>query len=107
MRFHALEVALDIIVRLREVLPVIRRRDTRLATQIRDAASSVALNLGEGHRRLGRDRGHLFSIASGSAEEVRSALRVAVAWGYLGESRIDDVLKRVDEIQAMLWRLTR
>jgi four helix bundle protein len=88
-------------------LPSIRRRDPRLATHIRDAGSSVALNLGEGNRREGRDRTHLWRIASGSAEEVRTALRVAVAWGYLSEEAVVDALARIDCLQAMLWKLTR
>ena len=107
MRFDALDLAFDIVCQLREVLPAIRKRDAKLATQIRDAGSSVALNLGEGNRRQGRDRCYLFNIASGSAEEVRCALRVAVAWGYLGESRVDAILGPIDRLQAILWRLTR
>ena len=96
MRFHALELALGIIAILRKLLPSIRRRDSRLANQIRDAGSSVVLNLGEGNRRVGRDRAHLWRIASGSAEEVRSALQVAVAWGYLSEKIVAEALKRID-----------
>ena len=107
MRFHALELALGILALLRKLLPSIRRHDSRLANQIRDAGSSIALNLGEGNRRAGRDRAHLWRIASGSAEEVRSALRVAVAWGYLSEKTVADALKRVDHLQAILWKLTR
>ena len=57
MRFHALELALSIISSLRRLLPAIRSRDPRLASQIRDAGSSIALNLGEGNRRRGgKDR---------------------------------------------------
>ena len=107
MRFHALELALRIIAILRQVLPSIRKRDPRLATHVRDAGSSIALNLGEGNRRQGRDRAHLWRIASGSAEEVRTALRVAVAWGYLGEKAVAEALARIDSLQAMLWKLTR
>ena len=107
MRFHALELALLIIAILRQVLPSIRKRDPRLATHLREAGSSVALNLGEGNRRQGRDRAHLWRIASGSAEEVRTALRVAVAWGYLGEKTIAEALARIDSLQAMRWKLTR
>ena len=42
-----------------------------------------ARNRGEGSRRVGRDRPNLYRIAAGSAEEVRVALWVARAWGYL------------------------
>jgi four helix bundle protein len=107
MRFEALELSLSTIASLRGLLPLLRRRDPRLASQIRDAASSVALNLGEGNRRQGLDRIHLWRIASGSAEEVRTALRVAVAWGYVGERAVAEALGRIDSLQAILWRLTR
>ena len=107
MRFHALELALGIITILRELLPAIQRRDPKLATHIRDAGSSVALNLGEGNRRSGRDGTHLWRVASGSAEEVRCALRVAVAWGHVDARAVAEALDRIDHLQAMLWKLTR
>ena len=105
MRFEALELALCIIAQLPNILRAIRRHDSRLANQIRDAGSSVVLNLGEGSRRRGRDRSHLFSISAGSAEEVRVALRVALAWGYLTEHSLRDVLEDIDRLQRMLWKL--
>ena len=107
MRFHALELSLLIIDDLASILPLVRRRDGRLACQIRDAGSSIALNLAEGNRRQGRDKIHLWNVASGSAEEVRTALRVAVAWGHLERARVAQVLGRIDHLQAMLWKLTR
>ena len=87
MRFYALDLALLIIFRLRDVLPAIARCDARLHKQLREAGSSIALNLGEGSRRRGRDRRFLYTVASGSAEEVRTGLRTALAWGYPGEGR--------------------
>ena len=105
MRFEALELALGIIAQLRKILRTIRRHDSRLANQIRDAGSSVVLNLGEGSRRRGRDRSHLFSISAGSAEEVRVALRVAQAWGYLTETSLRDILEDIDRLQRILWKL--
>ena len=98
MRFEALELSLSCIAILRKLLPSIRTRDSRLATHIRDAGSSVSLNLGEGNRRTGRDRLHLWNIAAGSAEEVRVALRVAVAWGYLEEKAVAEALQHIDRL---------
>jgi four helix bundle protein len=107
MRLEALELSLSCIAILRKLFPSSRVRDSRLATHIRDAGSSVSLNLAEGNRRTGRDRIHLWNIASGSAEEVRIALRVAVAWGYLGENAVTEALQRIDHLQAVLWKLRR
>jgi four helix bundle protein len=45
-------------------------------------------------------------IAAGSAEEVRTALRLAAAWGDLQQEAIEPALRLVDRIIAMLWRLT-
>ena len=104
--FHAYEVAKQLIRELRPLLPVIRREDKNLASQLQRAATSVALNLAEGNRRLGRDRVHAFSIAAGSADEVRAALEVAEAWGYLPGPRTRPALGMVDRQLALLWRLT-
>jgi hypothetical protein len=47
------------------------------------------------------------SVAAGSADELRTALRVAEAWGDLEASRFKQALALLDRVQAMLWRLTR
>ncbi len=107
MGFLALDHTFGIVRQLRPLVSSIRRHDSKLANQLRDAGSSVALTLGEGNRRQGRDRGHLWRVASGSAEEVRTALRVAEAWGYIDQAEAAAVLTDIDELQAMLWKLTR
>ncbi len=82
-RFRTLEASYQVIRDLRDLMHLIRRRSDWLARQIESAASSVSLNLGEGNRRLGKDRLHHFRMAAGSADEVRCALHVAEAWGYV------------------------
>jgi len=105
MTFQALELSIDLIRSLRAPVDVLRLRDPGLHKQIRAAASSVALNLGEGNRRVGADRLHHFRIAAGSAEEVRTAWRVAEAWGDLEMARIAEPLRLLDRLLGMLWRL--
>ena len=78
----------------------------KVAQQIEASASSVAANLGEGNRRQGRDRVHFFRIAAGGAEETRTHLRVALAWGWVSEGEIGASLRLLDRELAMLWRLT-
>ena len=85
----------------------IRRHSARLATQIEDAASSIAANVAEGNRRVGKDRLHLFRVAAGSADEMRTHLRVAEAWGYVTMDDVDTSLQLADRELAMLSRLTR
>ena len=106
MAFHVLDLAVDTVRELRPLHAELRRRDPRLARQLRDAASSIALNLGEGNRRTGKDRTQLWRVAAGSAEEVRIALRVAQAWGDLDERRLTEALGRIDRILRILWKLT-
>lgn len=107
MRFDAFEVSLQLVRSLRAVLTRLHTRDTSLATQIKRAAASVPLNLNEGRRRTGKDRIHFWKIAAGSADEVRAALRVAEAFGYLELDAIAEPLQFADRVLAMLWRLTR
>jgi len=104
--FQALEVALEIVGSLRGVVWAIRRHDVKLAQQIVASASSVAANLAEGNRRSGRDRASFFRIAAGSADETRTHLRVAMAWGFIQTSDTEAAMQLLDRELAMLWRLT-
>ena len=106
MRFEALELSIRTIQSLRSPVERLRVRDVDLYRQIRAAASSVPLNLAEGRRRMGKDRLQHWRIAAGSAEETRTALRVAVAWGDLEESEVKEALELIDRVLGMLWRLT-
>ena len=105
MRFEALELALLIIRLLRKLLPAIRRHDPNLHKQLRDAGSSMPMNLAEGNRRKGRDRIYLWSVAAGSADEIHAGLRTAAAWGYFSEESASEALELLDRLQAMLWKL--
>jgi four helix bundle protein len=102
----AFEVALSVIGEIRGSVLRVRRQDGDLAKQLTRAASSIAANLAEGSRRVGKDRLHFFRIAAGSAEETRAHLRVAVAWGYLQGGDIERALGLLDRQLRLLWGLT-
>lgn len=104
--FHAFNLSIAFIRLLCPVVELLEQRDRDLARQLRKAASSVALNLGEGRKRIGRDRQHLWRIANGSAEECLACLLVAEAWGHVQASDIDAPLTMLDQLLAMCWRLT-
>ena len=104
--FIAKEVATDLIRAVLEVLQLLARHDRSLAQQLRNAASSVLLNVAEGNRRVGRDRLHFFRIAAGSAAEVDAILEAAVAWRFVGESDVNDARRLVDRELGLLWGLT-
>ena len=105
--FEVYEVALDMIRSLRNVLVKIRMHNPSLFTQIEKAGPSVPLNLNEGRRRCGRDRKHLWRIAAGSADEVKAALDVAEAFGYVEMKDIEKTRRFIDRILAMTWKMTR
>ena len=107
MPFEALEVSLEVIRSLWPPLARIRTRDPKLYQQIRSAANSISLNLAEGRRRHRKDKTHLWSIAAGSADEVSTALRNAVAWGDIEEEAVARTLELLDRVLAMLWRLRK
>ena len=107
MSFVALQVALSLIHSLRGPVRAIRKPNTKQANQLVDSASSVAANLGEGNRRVGRDRLHFFRIAAGSAEETRVHLLVALGWGWVNERDIAESLELLDRQLRLLHGLTR
>jgi four helix bundle protein len=102
--FHAYDAALAMVAALRPVLAELAKGDRALTDQVRRAASSVTLNLAEGNRRMGQDRLQFFRIAAGSAAEVRAALEVARAWGYIDAAAVAEA--ELDRVLAMVWRLT-
>jgi four helix bundle protein len=101
------QVALETITALRPLMPRIQRQDRSLSVQLTRAVSSVVLNIGEAeYSDPGNRRARLHS-AAGSANESRSALLVAVAWGYVSEPQAWPAAELLDRVVAMLWRLTR
>src|SRR5262249_43816629 len=83
MRMQVHELALSIIEALAPMMPLIQRQDRSLALQLRASASSIVLNIAEAaYSDPGNKRARFFS-AAGSANESRSAIRVAVAWRYV------------------------
>ena len=102
--FIAHDVSLELIRELRTLMPAIQRFDRDLATQLRTAATSVTLNLSEGQRSGGGNQRRHYELAHGSANEVKGALTVAEAWGWLDDpARARAIL---DRLLALLWRLT-
>jgi four helix bundle protein len=100
------QVALQMIREIKPLIDRIARHDRSLAKQIQSSSSSVALNIGEGAYSLGGNVIARYSDAAGSASETRSALQVALAWGYIAQEPTEAVDAKLDRILAMLWGLT-
>ncbi len=105
-RFEVLDVALAGVAALGPLVDKMKQSDKDLACQLRRAASSVPMCIAEGAERAGRDRVHLYRVAAGSAAEVRTALSVAVAWGYVDAVTAGGIDALFDRVAAMLYRLT-
>ena len=92
------EVAVELVRDLRPLMPAIARRDRSLAQQIRRSASSIALNIAEGECSDEGTARARYNSAAGSANETRTALQVASAWGYIEEERSRACLERIDRV---------
>jgi len=98
--------ALQAATGLREIMPLIRKRDRSLFEQVHRAMNSVVLNIAEADGNdLGTSKAR-FSSACGSAKEVRAGLQLAVAYGYVASSTASKVDTALDEVCAMSWRLS-
>ena len=106
MRFQVFDISIGVIRAVRPLLSRIEQRDKGLAKQLREAASSVPLNLSEGRRRVGKDRLHFWRIAAGSADETRACLLVSEAWGYVLPDDTKEPLDLLDSVLAITWTLT-
>lgn len=106
MAFEVEELAIELIGVLRPLVGRVQGRDPKLADQVRRAASSVALNIGEANRLEAGNRRQRFITAAGSASEVRSALRVAGEWRYFTAEEGEHAQSLIKRILSMLWKLT-
>ncbi|MEZ4404493.1 MAG: four helix bundle protein [Kofleriaceae bacterium] len=89
------------------LLAEINRSSPGLGDQLRRAATSVALNLAEGTRRIGADKRRVYRIAAAEAQELKAALAVAVAWGYLDDAATTSAMELAERVGATTYRLAR
>ena len=105
MELRIYAVSVELVRELRGIVGLIERKDRDLGNQLRRAASSVVLNLGEGMYSRGGLRPARYQTALGSAREVAACLEVAGAWGYI--PRVDEkVAGKLRQVIGTLVRLT-
>jgi four helix bundle protein len=111
MRNHlhqdVLEHAVQVIAVARPLVEAVSRRDRDLASQLRRALSSVALNLAEGLASNAGNARLRFETARGSLCEARVAFRVAVAWGYFSTEAAEGALACMNDLGGRLFGLAR
>jgi four helix bundle protein len=107
LRQQLLEQILTTITLARPLVAATAKRDRDLASQLRRALSSVALNLAEGFGTRGGNARLRFETAHGSLYEAQAALRVAAAWGYVDPRSMAATLAALDQFGARLYGLAR
>ena len=105
--FICLELAHEAVQHIGPIVRTLARLDPNLADQLKRAATSVVSNIAEGAGLVGAHRAQHYRYAAGSAREATSQLRVAVAWGHVDADATAEPLALLDEVRAILWRLTR
>jgi four helix bundle protein len=102
-----LEHSLEVVEMARPLVEAIQRRDRDLASQLRRAISSVALNLAEGFGCTAGSARARFETARGSLNEAHAGIRVAVAWRYVSQDSVDVVLKSMHSLGGRVFGLVR
>ena len=69
-------------------------------------AASVPANLAEGEGRCGQDRLYHWRVAYGSAKELAVHLTLLADAGAIDRQGAERVLALLDEVRAMVWRMT-
>ena len=102
--FQVLDDAIELCRLVRPIAEQVEKHDRKLAGQLRDAAQSTPANIAEGKHRRGGHQRERFGTAYGSAQEVKTHLRVAEAFGYVAEAATAKAYDRADKVAASLWR---
>ena len=103
-----LQHAIDIAKLARPIVAVIQRKDSDLASQLRRAISSVALNLAQAQGNSGGNgRVRYERSALGSLYEAQAGVQLAVAWGYVSWSAVAEVFSSVQRRGGRVFGLVR
>jgi len=110
------EHALGVVALSRPLVEAVQRKDRDLASwffnhssasQLRRAISSIALNLSEGFGAGAGNARLRFETALGSLNEAKTAIRVAIAWGYFSEQSAATVLESLRVLGGRVVGLVR
>ena len=102
-----LEHALEIATLARPLVEAIARKDRDLASQVRRAVSSIALNAAEGRGAQAGNSRLRFETALGSLYEAQAGVRLAVAWGYVSQAATEELLVSMHRLGGRVYGLVR
>ena len=101
------EHAISVVALSRPLLEVVQRKDRDLASQLRRAISSIALNLSEGFGAGAGNARLRFESALGSLNEAKTAIRVAAAWGYFASQAAQPAIEELNVLGGRIAGLVR
>jgi len=91
-------------VKVRNLIKCFPPEEYRHADQMRAASGSIPQNIAEGFGRwTPADQAHFYTIAKGSANELKVQLIQSQDWELCGDTR--ELRALADEVCAMLYRL--
>ena len=105
MAFIVYDLTLQLLKELKPLIEQVRRHSPSLADQMERAGQSTFLNLAESRSARGKNEAAKLQLALTECREVRAALQLSVAWGYLGEAASAGADDKLDQIAAILWVL--
>jgi len=91
----------------RPLLDSIQRKDKDLASQVRRAVSSIALNAAEAHGNGGGNTRVRFESALGSLYEAKAGIQLAIAWGYISAVAAAEAMESLNCLGGRLFGLCR
>ena len=78
-----------------------------LASQMRRASKSIALNIGEGYarRKSSEDFKRFITMSIGSCDEMKILIDFSKDLGYVSKETYEDFLSQYEQLGKMLYRL--
>ena len=107
-KLRACPVALSLIADVRSVADAIPKGHRQLADQMLRAATSVALNLGEGANRLHpKEQAQRYNIARGECGGLAVALDISRALGFADSRKVELVKSKAASVYSRLTVLLK
>ncbi len=101
------EHSISIAAMSRPLVDAIQRKDRDLASQVRRAISSIALNAAEAQGNAGGNSRVRFESALGSLYEAKAGIQLAIAWGYISQAAAEAVVESMNCLGGRVFGLVR